>query len=94
MINIAVNTWAYELRGKKIDQLQEQVRQRDVSCEKLHAENLNLRDENTELAEQRVKNDRIIENQKYQLGQYATELETLQEEVKALKYFARRYLEV
>jgi archaellum component FlaC len=53
-----------------------------------------LREENSKLAEERVNNDRIIENQKYQLSKYAEELEQLQEEIKALKYFAKRYLEV
>ena len=83
-----------DLRTKKIEQLNDRVCQRDVALNKLHAEILNLRDENSGLAEERVKNDRIIENQKYQLGQYAKEMERMQEEIAALKYFAKRYLEV
>lgn len=83
-----------DLRAKKIEQLNDRVCQRDIAINKLHAEILNLRDENSELAEERVKNDRVIENQKYQLGKYAEELERMQEEIQALKVFAKRYLEV
>jgi archaellum component FlaC len=83
-----------DLRAKKIEQLNDRVNQRDVVLNKLQAENLNLRDENSSLAEERVKSDRIVQNQKYQLGKYAEELERLHEEIQALKYFAKRYLEV
>jgi chromosome segregation ATPase len=62
--------------------------------EELQHNILSLRNENSQLAEERVSNDRVIQNQKYQLGKYVEELEKLQEEVQALKYFARRYLEV
>jgi uncharacterized protein (DUF3084 family) len=83
-----------DLRAKKIEQLNDRVSQRDIAINKLHAEILNLRDENSQLAEERVKNDRVIQNQKYQLGKYAEELQLLHEEIKALKVFAKRYLEV
>ena len=83
-----------DLRAKKIEQLNDRVSKRDQAINKLHAEILNLRDENSQLAEERVKNDRVIQNQKYQLGKYAEEMLKLQEEIQALKYFAKRYLEV
>jgi hypothetical protein len=51
-----------------------------------------LREENAELTKQGHHDSYIIQNQKYQLKQYAIELEALQEENKALKYFARKYL--
>jgi archaellum component FlaC len=86
--------WISDIKDKKIVQLREQVNKRDVAIEHLHAEIMNLRDENSGLAEERVKNDRVIENQKYQLGKYAEELERLQEEIQSLKVFAKRYLEV
>jgi archaellum component FlaC len=86
--------WISDIKDKKIVQLREQLSKRDTVIEKQMAEIMNLRDENSELAEERVKNDRVIENQKYQLGKYAEELERLQEEIQALKYFAKRYLEV
>jgi uncharacterized protein (DUF3084 family) len=82
-----------DLRAKKIEQLNDRVSQRDIAINKLHAEILNLRDENSQLAEERVKNDRVIQNQKYQLGKYAEEMSRMQEEIEALKYFAKRYLE-
>ena len=83
-----------DLRAKKIEQLNDRVSQRDIAINKLHAEILNLRDENSQLAEERVNNDRTIQNQKYQLGKYAEEMARMQEEIEALKYFAKRYLEV
>jgi uncharacterized protein with von Willebrand factor type A (vWA) domain len=85
--------WISDIKDKKIVQLREQVNKRDIAIEQLHAEMMNLRDENSELAEERVKNDRVIENQKYQLGKYAEELEQLHEQIRALKVLVRPYLE-
>jgi predicted nucleic acid-binding Zn-ribbon protein len=83
-----------DLRAKKIEQLNHRIDQRDIAINKLQAEILNLRDENSQLSDELVKNDRIIQNQKYQLGKFAEEMERMQEEITALKYFAKRYLEV
>jgi uncharacterized protein YjcR len=51
-----------------------------------------LREENARLVKQGHHNSYIINNQKYQLEKWAMEVEALEEENKALKYFARKYL--
>jgi hypothetical protein len=51
-----------------------------------------LREENARLVKQGHHNNYIIKNQKYQLEKWAMEVEALEEENKALKYFARKYL--
>jgi hypothetical protein len=51
-----------------------------------------LREENARLVKQGHHDNYIISNQKYQLEKWAMEVEALEEENKALKYFARKYL--
>jgi hypothetical protein len=51
-----------------------------------------LREENARLVKQGHHDNYIISNQKYQLEKWAMEFEALEEENKALKYFARKYL--
>lgn len=53
-----------------------------------------LRQENLDLADKVGKYEAIIENQKYQLGQYAKQNMEQQDEIEHLKYFANRYLAV
>lgn len=87
-------TGPYALRGKKIEQLNEQIKKHVLAYDKLFAESLNFKDEIDYLLKLRVDNDAIIENQKYQLSQYAKEMGQMQEEIEALKYFAKRFLEL
>jgi regulator of replication initiation timing len=63
-----------------------------AACEDIENELASLRDENAALTKQGHHDIYIIQNQKYQLGKWAIENEALQEENKALKYFARKYL--
>lgn len=90
---IEINEWC-DIKDKKIEQLKEQVSQRDLAIELLNSEILNFRDENSALAKARTELDAIAENQKYQLSKWAEELEKKDEEIQALKVFAKRYLEV
>lgn len=63
-----------------------------AACEDVENEIVTLREENGKLTDQVRKYDAIIENQKYQLGQFAKQNEELLEEVKHLKYFANKYM--
>jgi chromosome segregation ATPase len=63
-----------------------------AACEDVENELASLREENARLAKQGHHNSYIISNQKYQLEKWATEMGVLEEENKALKYFARKYL--
>ncbi|MCK6203952.1 hypothetical protein KZX50_00625 [Bacillus infantis] len=53
-----------------------------------------VEEEAARLHQQHVKDDAIIQNQKYQLGQYAKQVEELEEENATLKVLARRHLAV
>jgi predicted transcriptional regulator len=64
----------------------------NAACEDVENELASLRDENARLVKQGHHNSYIISNQKYQLEKWAMENEALEEENKALKYFARKYL--
>jgi hypothetical protein len=66
----------------------------NAACEDVENEIASLREENERYLKQQHHDSYIRENQSYQLGQYAMENEKLQEENKALKFFARRYLAV
>jgi hypothetical protein len=63
-----------------------------AACEDVENELASLRDENAQLVKQGHHDSYIISNQKYQLEKWAMEVEALEEENKALKYFARKYL--
>lgn len=81
--------------GELIDDLQAKVKELeniDAACEDVESETSSLRDENAALVKQGHHDSYIISNQKYQLKQYEMEMEALEEENKALKYFARKYL--
>jgi hypothetical protein len=64
----------------------------NAACEDVENELASLRDENATLVKQGHHDSYIISNQKYQLEKWAMQVEALEEENKALKYFARKYL--
>jgi DNA repair exonuclease SbcCD ATPase subunit len=66
----------------------------NAACEDVENETASLQKENESLKKLKYHNDYIIENQKYQLEKWAKEVEELQEENKALKFFAKKYLAV
>jgi hypothetical protein len=78
----------YMQKEAKIEELQDI----HAACEDVENELACLREENARLVKQGHHNSYIINNQKYQLEKWAMENEALEEENKALKYFARKYL--
>lgn len=82
-------------KQKLIHELQAKIEKYEhieSACEDVESELDNLREENEKLKKDKHHDSYIIENQKYQLGQYAKENGELQEENKALKFFAKKYL--
>ncbi|MGD6898626.1 hypothetical protein [Bacillus infantis] len=92
-----------ELKAK-IESKDTEIEEKNLLIEKLEAkiqdyENLqaacgDVEEEAARLHQQHIKDDAIIQNQKYQLGQYAKQVEELEEENAALKVLARRHLAV
>lgn len=83
-----------DLMTKDDENKQALLQQIDSDYTKLKSENETMKKEYGELYSKYQKYDVIIENQKYQLGQYAKLSLEQQEEIEHLKYFARRCLAV
>jgi transcriptional regulator with XRE-family HTH domain len=92
-----------QLKGK-LESKDSVIEEKDLLIGKLEVkiqdyENLqaacgDVEEEAARLHQQHVKDDATILNQKYQLGQYAKQVEELEEENAALKTLAKRYLAV
>jgi hypothetical protein len=78
--------------NEELSKMYEAKQHVDAACEDVENELDSLREENARLVKQGHHDNYTISNQKYQLEKWAMEVEALEEENKALKYFARKYL--